>query len=67
MTCKHCLDQDGENIYPYYGVCHYKNDVIVKSENGHSVYKAKKWPDNFVPDDFDSHCGTFTHCLVCGE
>ena len=67
IDCTHCLDQNGDKIYPYYGVCHHKDDVITKSDSGNLVYGAKKWPDNFVPDTSLSHLGTFTHCLECGK
>lgn len=71
-SCEHCVDPDGESIYPHYGVaphtCFFrKPGGIEKNPLGTSdVLPKSQWPENFIEDEEAPGCGTYTHCLVCG-
>lgn len=65
--CKYCKDENGESIYPYYGVAPHKsfnNDgQLITSEQK----PTEQWPANFIEDEDEKGCGIYTHCLTCGS
>ena len=67
MSCNECTDLSGEKIYQYYGVAPH-NSGCLNSPIGQSRILAKEeWPENFREDRDVPGCGTYTHCLNCGE
>ena len=67
--CEHCLDPDGDNVYPYYGLRPHGHDLSkTGSFIGSTVFDDGPLPDNFEPDkETDGQCGTYTHCPHCGN
>ena len=67
--CEHCYDGENGCIYPMYGVApHSHNMGLIGSIIGSTVLDDKKrWPENFIEDEEARGCGTYTHCLKCGN
>lgn len=65
MTCKFCIDENGESCYPQYGLApHTHTAEGMKIE---TVFKPKnEWPDNFSPDPEVENMGTWNceHCFI---
>ena len=68
MSCNNCIDSNGDQIYPYYGLAPHKHDykdgeIILGSS---TVLPKSDWPDNFEEEPGQIDMGTYTHCLDCG-
>lgn len=65
--CYFCLDEDGDNCYPWYGLAPHSHSED-SSGRTKKVLDGVAIPSNFVPDaeDKSNMYGTYTHCLKCG-
>ncbi len=68
MACNHCIDPDGDNCYPYYGLKPHTHDLSkTGSLIGSTIFdKEEKLPDNFQPDSECPGMGTYLYCPYCG-
>ena len=71
--CIYCDDGGGVCIYPHYGVAPHKCNGYDSIGTAVALPKSD-WPENFEPDpealgtdDGYPGCGTYTHCLHCGN
>jgi hypothetical protein len=63
--CDACLDPDGENCFPIYGVAPHTHvgDQMIGSTR---LLPRTSWPENFRPDPNERGHGVYTHCPKCG-
>ena len=65
MACEECIDEDGNECLPQYGLAPH---VHLDSEDGQftvTVFTSKEdWPDNFKPDPDVENMGTW-YCEFC--
>ncbi len=68
MTCKHCIDPNGDPCFPSYGPAPHKCFYMIKGRTiGHSETLPKsEWPDNFEEDPDCPGMGTYW-CPHCGH
>lgn len=77
--CDHCVDPDGNNCYPYYGLAPHRHDLNITGHNKHddsditgyiigsTVLEPKEnWPENFIADSGAAGLGTYIRCPFCG-
>lgn len=65
-SCRYCTGENGEALYPQYGVaphnCYYKIPGAVIGES--QLLPKEEWPENFIPDPDNNGCGVW-FCPVC--
>ena len=65
--CDYCLDPNGDNCYPWYGLRPHSHDLSVGGFLGSTVIdKSLLLPPHFKPDLENDNFGTYTHCPKCG-
>jgi hypothetical protein len=67
MACEECTDENGEELFPQYGLAPHDH-IVDKDGNIITTVFAPSdfYPDNFEPDPDAPNCGTW-HCEFCYE
>jgi len=65
MACEQCVDENGDECLPQYGLAPHDH---IEDANGNivaTVFSPRDfWPDNFEPDPDVENMGTW-HCEFC--
>lgn len=67
--CDHCLDSNGENCYPHYGLALHRHNISIREGCfiGSTVMCSQEpLPANFSPDPENENFGTYEFCPYCG-
>ena len=70
MSCEHCMDENGEQLMPYYGLAphtHGKREGIRSLSFATLTFLSEdEWPANFKVSSESQYHGTYW-CDRCGE
>ena len=63
MSCDMCIDENGEDCFPVYGLApHSHGEGFLSTQ----ISNSNEWPENFTPDPDEPGMGTWS-CPYCGS
>jgi len=66
MSCEYCIDENGENCYPMYGLAPHKHIGGEQGLFSTVMLPKEQWPSNFEEDPQCPGLGIWS-CKHCGK